>query len=76
VLRELLASRQRGYTACDEEIELGVRSIAVPIEDQAGRPVAAITISSRAERMTLAEMVEAFLPALKRNQQWARERLG
>jgi DNA-binding IclR family transcriptional regulator len=53
-----------------------VRSIAVPIEDQAGRPVAAITISSRAERMTRAEMVEAFPPAPKRNQQWARERLG
>jgi IclR family transcriptional regulator, pca regulon regulatory protein len=76
VLRELAASRQRGYTACNEEIEVGVRSIAVPIEDQTGRTLAALTISSRAERMTLAEMVEAFLPALRRNQQWARERLA
>jgi len=76
VLREIAASRQRGYTACDEEIEVGVRSIAVPVADQTGQPVAALTISSRAERMTLAEMVEAFLPVLQRNQQWARERLA
>jgi IclR family pca regulon transcriptional regulator len=73
VLRELAASRERGYTACDEEIELGVRSIAVPIASREGRVIAAMTISTRAERMTLGEMVKAFLPALLRNQAWALE---
>ena len=72
LLRELAASRERGYSVCDEEIELGVRSIAVPVFDAADRPVAAMTISTRAERMTVAEMARAFLPALRRNQEWAR----
>lgn len=66
--RELAASRERGYTVCDEEIELGVRSIAVPVFAAGGRVVAAMSISTRAERMTLGEMVKAFLPALQRNQ--------
>jgi IclR family pca regulon transcriptional regulator len=73
--REFALSRERGYSVCDEEIELGVRSIAVPIVDRRGEAVAAMTISTRAERMTLAEMVEAYLPALLRNQAWARSRL-
>lgn len=74
--RELEASRERGYTVCDEEIELGVRSIAVPIEDRHGATIAAMTISTRAERMTVAEMAQAFLPALARNQAWARVQVG
>lgn len=73
LLKELAASRERGYTVCDEEIELGVRSIAVPVFDRDGHVAAAMTISTRAERMTVAEMVKAYLPALLRNQQWARE---
>jgi IclR family transcriptional regulator, pca regulon regulatory protein len=72
VLREMAASRQRGYAVCDEEIELGVRSIAVPMRNRAGDTVAAMTISTRAERMTVAEMAQAYLPALLRNQEWAR----
>jgi IclR family transcriptional regulator, pca regulon regulatory protein len=73
LLRELAVSRERGYTVCDEEIELGVRSIAVPIRARDGVTVAAMSISTRAERMTVAEMVRAYLPALLRNQAWARE---
>lgn len=71
---ELRATRTRGYGVCDEEIELGVRSIAVPIFNRAGETIAAMTISTRAERRTLGELVHEFLPALLRNQQWARER--
>jgi IclR family pca regulon transcriptional regulator len=76
LLRELAASRERGYTVCDEEIELGVRSIAVPMFDREGTVAAAMTISTRAERMTVAEMARAYLPALQRNQAWAREAMS
>jgi len=76
LLKELAASRERGYTACDEEIELGVRSIAVPVFDREGGVAAAMTISTRAERMTVAEMARAYLPALLRNQAWARTQLA
>jgi IclR family pca regulon transcriptional regulator len=73
--RQLLDCRQRGYSVCDEEIELGVRSIAVPLLNEAGDTIAAMTISMRAERMTLGEMVAEFLPALLRTQAWARSRV-
>ncbi len=76
LLRELAASRQRGYGVCDEEIELGVRSIAVPIINREGRTIAAMSISTRAERMTVAEMAQAYLPALLRNQDWARAQIA
>ena len=72
LLRELAASRERGYTVCDEEIELGVRSIAVPIYNRQGDTVAAMTISTRSERMTVAEMAGAYLPALLRSRDVAR----
>ena len=72
VLRELAASRARGYTVCDEEIELGVRSIAVPVPDREGATIAAISISTRAERMTVAEMAGAYLPLLLRSRDAAR----
>ena len=76
LLRELSASRERGYAVCDEEIEQGVRSIGVPLFNRDGAISAALTISTRAERMTVAEMARAFLPTLLRNQEWARTRLG
>jgi IclR family pca regulon transcriptional regulator len=76
LLRDLADSRERGYTVCDEEIELGVRSIAVPVFDRAGEAIAAMTISTRSERMTVAEMVQAYLPALLRSRDAARNVLG
>ncbi len=76
-LEQLLhEGRDKGYYTCDEEIELGVRSIGVPLYDQAGVTVAAMSISTRAERMTTTEMVQKLLPTMLRNQQWARSRLG
>lgn len=72
LLRELALSRERGYTVCDEEIELGVRSIAVPVVNRDGAIVAAMTISTRAERMTVAEMAGAYLPAMLRSRDAAR----
>ncbi len=74
--RLLQEYRETGYFPCDEEIELGVRSIAIPLYDSSGATVAAMSISARAERMTTGEMVKQFLPTMLRNQEWARTRLG
>lgn len=68
----LSAARRRGYSTCDEEIELGVRSIAVPIFNRGGEVIAAISMSTRAERMTIGEMAQEYLPALLRTQASAR----
>ena len=56
--------REAGYAGNDGELELGVRSMAVPVRDLSGVTVAAMSIAVRAERMTLAELRETFLPAL------------
>ena len=54
---------------------IAARSIAIPMFDQAGETVAAMSISSRAERMTLSEMVQHFLPTLLTTRTWAQGRM-
>lgn len=56
--------RAHGWAECDEELELGVRSIAVPIATPGKRAHAAVSLSVRAERMSLADFIDAHLPAL------------
>jgi IclR family transcriptional regulator, pca regulon regulatory protein len=57
--------RADGYSIVDEELELGLRSIAVPIRDLSGRIVAAINVSTQSARTGIAEMEESFLPLLR-----------
>lgn len=55
-----------GYAVADQELEIGLRSIAVPIRDRNGITVAALNVSTQSARTSLAEMEETFLPVLKR----------
>ncbi|WP_372824651.1 IclR family transcriptional regulator C-terminal domain-containing protein [Polaromonas sp.] len=66
ILQLVARCRSDGYASNDGELEIGVRSMAVPVRDQTGRFVGAMSIAVRAERMTLAEFREAFLSALQR----------
>ena len=59
------AARADGYSLVDEELELGLRSIAVPIRDRAGRTVAAINVSTQAARHSVEEMRRDMLPVLR-----------
>lgn len=63
--RELEGIRRAGYAIVDQELEIGLRSIAVPVRDHAGVVVAAINIGTHASRVTLAEMEKTFLPELE-----------
>ncbi|MET8768360.1 IclR family transcriptional regulator C-terminal domain-containing protein [Streptomyces sp. NPDC004658] len=56
--------RSQGYALVDEELESGLRSIAVPVRDRTGRTVAAVDISTHAARRTLRDCVHDLLPAL------------
>jgi len=58
--------RKQGYAISDEELELGVRSIAVLIRDGKGQTVGAISIVSATSRRTLENMIENLLPELER----------
>lgn len=65
-----------GYSIIDQELELGLRAIAVPVIDAAGRVVAAINVGAQAERVSLATMREQFLPRLLSAQAELRRLLG
>ena len=52
LVRELKAIRDRGYAIDDEECELGVRCVAVPLRDYTGKVVAAMSTSGPVGRMT------------------------
>jgi IclR family pca regulon transcriptional regulator len=56
--------RSDGFALVDQEVELGFRSIAVPVRRHDGRLVAALNIGTRMERADLERMTGVFLPAL------------
>ncbi|HZP78625.1 MAG TPA: IclR family transcriptional regulator C-terminal domain-containing protein [Pseudolabrys sp.] len=62
--RELMRTRERGFAINDEEIEIGLRSIAVPIRDGKGAVCAAINISAPAARVSV-EQLKDWLPTLR-----------
>ena len=62
---EVERTRARWWSLVDQELEDGVRSIAVPVHDAAGRVVAAVNTSAHATRVPLATLQRSFLPKLK-----------
>jgi IclR family transcriptional regulator, pca regulon regulatory protein len=63
----LLSVRQVGYATSDEELEIGLRSIAVPVIDSRGSVLAAMSASASSARVTLQQMIKTFLPVIKSN---------
>jgi IclR family transcriptional regulator, pca regulon regulatory protein len=61
---EVERTRTRGWCLVDQELEDGVRSIAVPVHDAAGRVVAAVNTSAHATRVPLTTL-RSFLPKLR-----------
>jgi IclR family pca regulon transcriptional regulator len=57
--------RAQGFSIVDEELERGLRSIAVPVLDRDGQAVAAFNLSTHSTRTTRNEMRERFLPSLR-----------
>jgi IclR family pca regulon transcriptional regulator len=70
---EMLARvRREGYSLVDQELEIGLRSIAVPVHGRGGKVIAALNIGTQAGRVNLQAMQTRLLPALKD----AAQRLG
>jgi IclR family pca regulon transcriptional regulator len=55
----------QGFSIVDEELERGLRSIAVPVVDRNGQAVAALNLSTHSTRTTRNELRERFLPSLR-----------
>ena len=57
--------RRIGYALVDQELEVGLRSLAVPVFAPSGRVVATVNLSGHAPRMPVYEMQTRFLPYLR-----------
>jgi IclR family pca regulon transcriptional regulator len=69
-LREVLTQVKRdGYAINNEELELGLRSIAVPVRGASGRVLAALNVGAQAGRVPAERMVQEFLPVLRQGAQ-------
>jgi IclR family transcriptional regulator, pca regulon regulatory protein len=65
-LRQILRLVQRnGFSIVDQELESGLRSMAVPVRDSAGRVVAALNVGTHAQRVSIQDLHARFLPHLK-----------
>lgn len=56
--------RQQGWCIVDQELEQGLRSIAVPVYDASGQVLAALNVSTHAGRVSRNELEQRFLPGL------------
>ncbi len=64
-LREILEeTAQQGFAIVEEELEIGLRSIAVPVRGATGTVMAALNVGAQATRVSRAQMEQVFLPAL------------
>jgi IclR family pca regulon transcriptional regulator len=65
-LRQMLRLvRRNGYSIVDQELEHGLRSMAVPIHNSGGKVTAALNVGAQAQRVTILEMTNKFLPHLQ-----------
>jgi IclR family pca regulon transcriptional regulator len=62
--RELARARERGHVILDQELEEGVRTVAAPVRDAAGRVPYAVACSVHAGLVDEARLRREHLPAL------------
>jgi IclR family pca regulon transcriptional regulator len=56
--------RQQGWCLVDQELEQGLRSLAVPVYDSSGHVLAAMNVSTHAGRVPASELEQRFLPIM------------
>lgn len=56
--------RKRGWALSDEQLSLGIRSIAAPVRDGSGRTVAAVNVTVHAAETSIATLKKEHLPRL------------
>ncbi|MGH2663248.1 MAG: IclR family transcriptional regulator domain-containing protein [Actinomycetota bacterium] len=65
-LREIVSqAAKRGWTLVDQEVEEGVRSLAVPIRGPHGTADVALTVCSHAFRVSIDRVMSEFLPLVR-----------
>jgi len=70
--KAILEVRRHGYAIVNEELEAGLRSIAVPVYTRSNRVVAAINVGTHVSRVDQSALVQNCLPALQDGAQMLR----
>ena len=65
IKKAILQVRKAGYAIVDEELEAGLRSIAVPVSTRNNQVVAAINVGTHISRVDRATLIKRCLPALQ-----------
>jgi len=65
LIAELRRVHAQGYAIIDQELEIGLCSIAVPVENDRGQTVAAINIGAPAAHVIASAMAARYLPLLQ-----------
>jgi IclR family pca regulon transcriptional regulator len=65
IVAEICSVREKGYAISDEELELGIRALAVPVAGSNGEIVAAVSVSASSARVRAVELSKRFLPILQ-----------
>jgi IclR family pca regulon transcriptional regulator len=63
---ELKAIGRQGFAVVDQEVEEGVRSIAVPVLNRLAVPLAAVTVLTNVATVSKKQLVDEILPVLQR----------
>ena len=69
IMERIAAARHDGFALIDQEVETGLRSIAVPIIDGRGQTLAALNTGMAVTAEPAETLVETYLPQLLKMQQ-------
>lgn len=64
LVAEIVRVRTQGFAIIDEELEIGLRSLAIPIRNVSGRVVAALNTGVQTSRISIDRLRGEILPAL------------
>ncbi len=76
IMRAIAHAGAQGYALIDQETELGLRSLAVPVYNMRGKVVAALNTGVAAIQSEPEEVVRLYLPALQKVQEGIRRVLN
>jgi IclR family pca regulon transcriptional regulator len=60
-------AREAGFILIDQEVEEGLRAVAVPVHSRSGRVVAGLSVGAHTGRLSRTDMIKRVLPLLKRS---------
>jgi IclR family pca regulon transcriptional regulator len=57
--------KRNNYCLVDQELEIDLRTLAIPIQNASGRVIAAMNVGARASQTSRKQMLDEFLPVLR-----------